>query len=182
MTDPERAALFDSLYDAHLGAVLAYARRRCSRETAEDVTAETFLTAWRRLDELPAEPLPWLIGVAANVLANQQRSQRRGERLAGRMAIEPAAAAEDPLPEGLGPDLARALASLSITDRELVCLIAWERLTPAQAAQALGCSHATLRVRLHRARRRLADALKTAESPSRTVPPPTFDTRESEGR
>ncbi len=69
---------FEQLYRQHAGAVLAYARRRTTQEAADDAVAEVFLIAWRRVDDVPAEPLPWLLGVARRVLANQRRGERRG--------------------------------------------------------------------------------------------------------
>ena len=60
-------------------AVLAFAMRRADPDTAHDVLSETFLVAWRRIDELPAEPRPWLLGTARKVLANHRRAaERRG--------------------------------------------------------------------------------------------------------
>jgi RNA polymerase sigma-70 factor, ECF subfamily len=79
---------FELLFRANYPAVRAYALRRSSGDSAQDVVAETFLVAWRRLDDVPADALPWLYGVARRVLANQRRTMRRsealGERLAGR--------------------------------------------------------------------------------------------------
>jgi RNA polymerase sigma-70 factor (ECF subfamily) len=67
---------FQEFYRAHEAAVLAYARRRAPA-IAEDVVAETFLVCWRRLDDVPANALPWLYAVARNVLANERRKQAR---------------------------------------------------------------------------------------------------------
>src|SRR5689334_8685456 len=58
----ERAVRFEAVFAACSKVVFAYARRRATREEAEDVVSETFLVAWRRFDELPSDPLPWLIG------------------------------------------------------------------------------------------------------------------------
>ena len=154
-------------------AVLGYALRRCgSRDDALDVVAETFATAWRRRDDLPAEPAevrPWLFGIARLCLANAVRSTHRASRLGTRLA--------DAFTPGVVPDPAslheqgtvedrvhRALDELSPDDRELVTLIAWEGLTPAEAASTLGLSPGTARVRLHRARTRLRAALSTVPS------------------
>jgi RNA polymerase sigma-70 factor (ECF subfamily) len=68
---------FRQLYDLHAGLVLAYFKRRTDSETAQDCTAETFLVAWRRIDAVPDEALPWLYGVARRVLQNQGRRGRR---------------------------------------------------------------------------------------------------------
>jgi len=132
---------------------------------------EVFVVACRRLDQVPAEPVPWLLACARRVLANRRRSADRQRALAARLA----AASTPGLPEWeLGGDsLLRALAELSERDREVLLLIAWEGLAPAQAAAALECSRATLAVRLHRARRRLAAAMERVHQ---TDPLPTEPT------
>jgi RNA polymerase sigma factor (sigma-70 family) len=147
---------FEELYRQHVGAVAAYALRRASRETAEDVVAETFLVAWRRLDRMPEEPLPWLYGVARRTLANHRRSAIRRESLARRLEIEAPVGSVTPVDERL----LDALRRLRRRDREVLMLLAWEGLTPAEAAQVLDCSPVAFRIRLHRARKRLAIALE----------------------
>lgn len=149
---------FEQLYRQHAGAVLAYARRRTTREAADDVVADVFMVAWRRVDDVPAEPLPWLLGVARKVLANQRRGEHRGAELRDRIRGQRVSGGRGPFGDD-GPSVAvRALWSLGASDQELLMLIAWDRLTRAQAAEALGISVGTLAVRLHRARRRLAQA------------------------
>ena len=157
-----RRARFQELYRLHAAAVAAYALRRASREVAEDVVSDTFLVAWRRLDEVPARPLPWLYGVARRTLANERRSTERRERLAKRLRLELEAVPVVPVEERL----LDALRTLGARDRELLMLVAWEGLTPAEAGQALGCSPVACRIRLHRARKRLEAAL---EWPQRRV-------------
>jgi RNA polymerase sigma-70 factor, ECF subfamily len=149
---------FEQLYRQHAGAVLAYARRRAAQEAADDVVADVFLIAWRRVDDVPAEPLPWLLAVARRVLANQRRGEHRGAALRNRICSQQVSGSRVPLGDA-GPSAAvRALWSLGASDQELLMLIAWDRLTRAEAAEALGISVGTLAVRLHRARRRLAQA------------------------
>jgi RNA polymerase sigma-70 factor (ECF subfamily) len=148
---------FVALYEAHAGAVLGYARRRTGPEEAEDVLAETFLVAWRRRDDVPADALPWLYGVAANVLRNRARSERRQAAVSARLAAEPLMSGEPDAPD---PRLREALAALKPIDREALLLTAWEGLSADRAARAAGCSRATFHVRLHRARKRLAQALE----------------------
>jgi RNA polymerase sigma-70 factor (ECF subfamily) len=80
-----RAARFEALFAAHSGVVYSYARRRVTKEEAEDVVSEAFLVAWRRLDEMPAEPVPWLIGVTRNVMANRRCADHRRAALAERL-------------------------------------------------------------------------------------------------
>nr|BFE82296.1 hypothetical protein GCM10020093_048970 [Planobispora longispora] len=75
MDDPE--ARFTALYDRHYRSVLGYALLRAERQAAEDVASETFLIAWRRLDGVPDQPLPWLLGVARNLLRKHHERGRR---------------------------------------------------------------------------------------------------------
>jgi RNA polymerase sigma-70 factor, ECF subfamily len=149
---------FVALYETYGSAVLAFARRRCGADEAEDVLAETFLVAWRRRDDVPADALPWLYAVARNVVSNRLRSQRRRTALEARIATEPpldGAERRDP-----DPRLHEALATLKPIDREALLLTAWEGLSIDRAARAAGCTQAAFHVRLHRARKRLAKALE----------------------
>jgi RNA polymerase sigma-70 factor (ECF subfamily) len=153
------AERFDEIYRSHVDAVYAYARRRSSQQVAEEVTAETFLVCWRKLDRLPAEPLPWLYGVARKTLANARRADERQARARG-------AAADPALEEvGIAEDaaLADAFASLGPADREVLALVAWEGLSLGEAAVTLGCSALACRVRFHRAKQRLAKRLAELE-------------------
>ncbi len=76
---------FDALFEAHYRDVLRYVLRRAPLASAEDVLAETFLVAWRRSEQIPDDPLPWLLGVARRVLANQRRGELRRDALLGRL-------------------------------------------------------------------------------------------------
>jgi RNA polymerase sigma-70 factor (ECF subfamily) len=167
---PEQAeACFELLYAEHGRAVLAYAvRRTTDAQDAADVVADTFLVAWRRLEEVPpaGEARLWLYGVARKVLANQRRSERRRERLADRLRQE--------LPDAVGGVAAApteggavraALSQLGAEDQEILRLCGWEELTPRDIAKVLGISHVAVRSRLHRARRRLSDALERTRDP-----------------
>lgn len=154
---------FEAVYDEHLGRVLAYARRRTDAASAEDVVAEVFVTAWRRVAVMPAEPLPWLLAIARHTLSNLQRGDRRRQALTHRLATERPDVAQAPALDALDEALAAALRRIPDDDRELLCLLAWERLTRAEAARALGCGPAALRLRLHRARRRIARELGARE-------------------
>ena len=84
---------FEELFREHYRAVRGYAPRRASGDLAQDAVSETFLVAWRRLDDVPADPLPWLYGVARRVLANQRRSIYRGSALERRLAATAGASA-----------------------------------------------------------------------------------------
>lgn len=160
----ERQARFEHLYDQASLQVLGYALRRADTpEDAADVVSETFMIAWRRLDEVPVgdEARLWLYGVARRVLANQRRGQQRRERLSARLRDEVAVVSARAEAGRPAPDSAvmAALARLDEADRELITLVAWEGLDRDQIATMLGCSRATIRVWLHRARRRLARLL-----------------------
>jgi RNA polymerase sigma-70 factor (ECF subfamily) len=154
--------LFDAHFRFHAAKVHAFALRRSDPELAQDVTAETFLIAWRRRADMPRQALPWLYGIARGVLANEHRAANRRGALASRLAAE--ARPLDPATDG-DHEILRALAALSDTDREALLLCAWEDLSVKDAAAVVACSPATFAVRLHRARRRLARALAlTAET------------------
>ena len=155
----ERRARFEEIYRRHADAIYAYARRRGPAGLAEDVVAETFLVAWRRLDRVPENELPWLYGVARKVLANQRRGVER------RRAAERPLSPEDAAASAPDRRLRDALARLGERDREVLALVAWEGLTLAEAAVVLGCSHVACRVRFHRARRRLARLLEADGAP-----------------
>lgn len=147
---PSAEIRFREVYECHAAAVRAYVRRRIALDLVDDVVAETFLVCWRKLDRVPEEPLPWLYAVARKALANQYRTSAR-------QAADPAARPSEPFPEVEGdPVLARAFGLLSEGDREVLRLVAWEELSLPAAARALGCSQVACRVRLHRAKRRLA--------------------------
>jgi RNA polymerase sigma factor (sigma-70 family) len=145
---------------AHLGAVTAYARRRGSRDP-DGIAAEAMTIAWRRLADVPADdPLPWLYATARNLVLEESR------RSAPAAAGDDAEQSFDPQPFELDPALDQALRSLSRFDREALLLVAWEDLTPKQAAKALGINGTAFRVRLLRARRRLQASLEQATPPS----------------
>src|SRR4051794_38210736 len=139
---------------SHLGRVAAYARRRGSSD-ADALAAEAMTIAWRRLADVPRDdPLPWLYATARNLVLAEGRRARR-ERAA-------VAALEAPIARDafeLDPALRAALLGLSALDREALLLVAWEESTPRQAAQSLGINPTAFRVRLFRARRRLAARL-----------------------
>ena len=150
----ERLRRFERLFAAQYAVVAAYANRRATPVDADDAVAETFLVAWRRLDDVPDDAKPWLFGVARRVLANQRRAARRRDALYDRAATS-LTAAGDPV----DTQVLQALARLSEPDREILLLAAWDGLTMVEATAVLGCSRAAAKVRLHRARRRLREEL-----------------------
>jgi RNA polymerase sigma-70 factor, ECF subfamily len=163
---------FERLFRASYAPVRAYALRRAPRETAQDVVAETFLVAWRRLDDVPDDALPWLFGVARKVLANQRRSADRGAALEQRVAAsEPSPPSTDPADHLGDSEIVRtALGRLSERHREALMLVAWHGLSGARAARAAGCTHGAFALRLHRARARLSAELSALESPAVAQP------------
>jgi len=149
----DHADRFSDLYADFYGRVRAYATRRVGPDAADEVAAETFTVAWRRFDVVPAEPLPWLYGVARNVVARHKASLARQAAARDAIGRERPVSAEARATEDEG--LWEAWLALSETDREVLALVAWEELPVAEAARALGCSAPVFSVRLHRARRRL---------------------------
>jgi RNA polymerase sigma-70 factor, ECF subfamily len=156
---------FNVIYQQHFDAVAAYVRRRVPRDVADDVVSETFLVCWRKLDDVPAEALPWLYAVARKTLANQRRTVARQEMP---VSVEIAVDAPPLIGDQL---LGEAFARLSESDREVLRLVAWEGLSPRQAAIVLGCSAVACRVRLHRAKRRLANRLAEQDRSAAAVQP-----------
>lgn len=163
----KRAERFEQLFREGYPLVRAYALRRAAPDVAQDVVADTFLVAWRRLDDVPADALPWLYATARRVLANQRRSAARGVALAQRLGVTAGAGSSVDLGDSVADaELVRlALDRLSDLSREALMLVAWEGLDGARAARAAGCSKAAFAVRLHRARAQLAGALASLEGP-----------------
>ena len=160
MQDVDRRGAFEELFAAHYWAVRGYVVRRAPSAAVEDVVAETFLVAWRRADTIRDDPLPWLLGVARRVLANQQRSERRRGALTDRLqGLRPGQAPGWAPPPAMSDELAAAMGRLSPQEREALLLVAWEGLDGARAARAAGCTPVAFRARLHRARRHVAAAL-----------------------
>jgi RNA polymerase sigma-70 factor (ECF subfamily) len=148
---------FDALFASYSRDIVAYCGwRAASRSDAQDAVAEVFLTAWRRLEDVPEgdDARVWLYAAARRVIANQRRSSRRRSALHERLEIEAAATRG---PRGSDPDdllVHEVLARLAPRDRDVLLLAEWEGLTPAEIAAVLGCLTVTARGRLHRARAR----------------------------
>lgn len=153
---------FEAVFREHHGAVRAFVRRRVPAEAVDDIVSETFLVAWRRIERLGGDPLPWLLGIARNVVGTERRGHARRLRLWTK-AQAGYQAHEDPIDAASsgGSRVLSALALLSEHDREALTLVAWDDLTPAQAAAVLRMPANRFRVRLHRASRRLRSALET---------------------
>ena len=145
------------MFDANYGPVHAFAARRMGRDLADEISAETFLVAWQRLDVVPVEPLPWLYGVARNVVLRELRVKARQDETRELLARERTAA--DWPDDGEHDDVWRAWECLSEPDREVLALTAWEELKVRDAAIVLGVPASVFSVRLHRARRRFESHL-----------------------
>ncbi|MDX3264753.1 sigma-70 family RNA polymerase sigma factor [Streptomyces sp. NPDC093228] len=170
MTHAQR---FRDVYEECYPRVLAYATSLVGRQMGEDITSETFTVAWQRVGSIPRPPLPWLLGVARNLVRELRRRDAHQYLLAAEEAQRISSGARTDVGDIAAEVTDRhnalhALASLPEADRELLTLIAWHGLSAREAAQVLGCTTATLTVRLYRARRRLEKALETA-SASRTA-------------
>jgi RNA polymerase sigma factor (sigma-70 family) len=165
----ERREAFRAIYAAHHAAVCAYLARRVARGEVEDLAAETFTIAWRKLPRRIEHPLPWLYAVAGNVLANHRRKAARRDGAGIGDALS-ASAPADPAERLPDQALADAFARLGEKDREAIRLVAWEGLSIADGARAAGCTAPAFAVRVSRARRRLRrelDPSLTALAPER---------------
>jgi len=173
----EREIAFRRLYAEHFDAVLGFALRRVDRpEDAADVTADTFLVAWRRLAHVPPahETRPWLYGVARRVLANQRRGDRRRSALGDRLKRELATCVPDTSDHVVQEtDVVAAMRRLSGRDQEVLELHLWEGLESREIAEVLGIPTAVVRPRLSRARSRLREVLGNDPPPAGHLPSKT---------
>ena len=160
-----READFAALFNAHFDSLLAYTRRRAPQlADAEDAMAETYVVAWRRFAELPADAQGqrlWLFGVAYRVIANQRRAAGRRLQLTERLKL---ALLPPSRPPAALADVTEALTTLADGDQEILRLAAWEGLSHGEIGQVLAITPNAAAIRLHRARRRLEDALKGSAS------------------
>jgi RNA polymerase sigma-70 factor (ECF subfamily) len=167
--DPRAFAL---LYDRHAATLHRYVARRLGEGVADDIVADTFLSAFRKravFDPSAArDARPWLFGIAANLIGKHTRSEVRMLRAYARTGADPVltppeAAADDAFSRvdsaAADRDLARALATLAKGDREVLLMIAWADLSYAEVAAALAIPVGTVRSRMNRARTRIRAAL-----------------------
>jgi len=171
----QRELRFHRLYQAYFRPVQAYAVNRLGPvDDVADIVAEVFMTAWRRLADIPPPPGDrfWLYGTARRVISRRYRSASRLRSLLGRLAAEQRpkeqllAWAQDPAQERL----LAAIGELRPADREALLLVHWEQLTYAEAAQTLGCSVNALGIRVHKAKARLRKVLGTETGGDRPCP------------
>ncbi|GID25995.1 RNA polymerase sigma factor [Paractinoplanes brasiliensis] len=164
-TQPEA---FGSVFDRHATTIHRYLSRRVGSTLADDLTAETFLTAFRSrsgYDVSRPEALPWLYGIAANLLRGHQRTETRQYHALARTGIDLALAGHDDRVTARVDAseqvraLAGALAKLNRGERDVLTLISQAQLSYPEVAEALGIPIGTVRSRLHSARRRLRAAV-----------------------
>jgi RNA polymerase sigma-70 factor (ECF subfamily) len=152
---------FGELYGRYYRAIHAFCRRRVVSHAVDDAVAEVFVTAWRRLHDVPdgEAALVWLYGVAHRVVGNQWRGAARHRRLEARIrafAERPASAADETIVERDACRLVLdAITRLGGTDVEVLLLMAWEHLSVADIATVLEITPNAVTQRLHRARRNL---------------------------
>lgn len=164
-SSPSARTRFEAMYRAEAGTVRMFAAHRVGRAAADDIVADTFATAWRKLDEIPTPPRAWLLGTARKIIGNYLRSQRR--RPTEQLRDNDLALTED-LADAVAVRqmLADAIAQLAPKSREVVILAAWYDLTQKEMAQVMGCSPAAAGVRLHRARKALRHVLAVSDRPA----------------
>ena len=182
--DPQETAWFRDLFATTYTPLVAYARRRTGDVSeADDIVAEVFTTVWRRRHDgdpnqpTPSPPLPWLYGIAANVIRNHRRSTARRLRLVDRLESQPGRHQHDPA-DLAAETLRDALDDLPFDDQELLRLIAWEGLSHSEIAAALGISTNAVGVRAHRARKRLQAELDARDAAPQHPERPRTDTRQ----
>lgn len=146
---------------SHQDAVFDYCRRRATLTEAEEATSEVMVIALRRQADLPGDNLrAYLYGIAYKVLANQRRASRRQVRVALRSGVDRAWGPEEVVIAGEEAQLVtEGLGRLGNLDQEILRLAAWEELSRAEIATALGCSENAVTKRFSRALDRLAAEL-----------------------
>jgi len=173
---PPEDAVFDQLYRRYHRPVRDFCRRRVASDLVDDAVAETFLIAWRRLDDVPAgtEALVWLYGVAHRVIGHQRRGTARRRRLEHRLRSvvrPPVAAADEAVTDGDEHRLVlEAAVRLGDADIEVLRLAAWEQLSMADIAAVLGIAPNAVKQRLHRAKRNLGREYRRLESRQISTP------------
>lgn len=172
---------FEALYRAHYRDIVRFVHRRIDAASAEEVVADTFAAAWRRLDDVPADPLPWLYVAARNLLHGERRTaashRHKAANLAANAAYERGRDPADTLAER--DRVLRAFTALSPMDREALRLVAWEGLDHRDAACVAGMSRVAFSMRVSRARRRLANRLADLDRPTPTHRPAQIQESES---
>ena len=149
--------MFAMLYERHGLAVRRYVGRRVGDGAADDIASEVFTRAFRGRGRYRADhdaALPWLLGIANNVIADHRRVERRRLAAVEHLARERPGWVEHHDP-GLAPELVAALRALPAAERDMLLLVVWGELTQEQAAVAVGLPVGTVSSRITRARKRL---------------------------
>ncbi|MGV9308858.1 MULTISPECIES: RNA polymerase sigma factor [unclassified Nonomuraea] len=166
--DLARPEGFREIFDAYFEEIFRYVAQRLGPDDAEDVVAETFLTAFRKRDRYDPERAgvrSWLYGIATNLIGKHRRAEVRALRARGRMAADRDVSgladvvAMRVSAQSLGPSLAGAIARLGKGDRDVLLLVALAGLSHEEIATALGIPYGTVGSRLNRARKKLRKAL-----------------------
>jgi RNA polymerase sigma factor (sigma-70 family) len=164
-------AMFSSLYERHLRAVASYVGRRTGPESIEDLTAEVFIRAFRKRAVFRDEhgsALPWLLGIANNLIADHRRAERRRLEMLQRLARTTLVSSETSVGV-LAPELVAELLRLPAADRDTLLLVVWGELTYEEAATALSVPIGTVRSRIARARQRLGAAIGQPANPEAPI-------------
>ena len=178
LRDPEE---FATVFRRHAPDINRYVVRRLGPDAAEDVVAETFLTAFRlrsRYQQDRPDARPWLYGIATNLIGRHRRAEIRQYRALARTGLDPVTecfterADARVSADGESRRLAAALAKLPTGHRNALLLVAWGELSYEQAAVALAVPIGTVRSRLSRARGRLRQALGDTGPPPGYLPGP----------
>ena len=165
LTEPE---CFEIVFDRHFARLLRYLRRRVGGELSGELAAETFERAFRARGSFSGaedSALPWLYGIAGNLVRMHRRGEERRLRAYARAAqLRPDGVQDDLAPDetDIAPRLAEALATLSPALREVLLLHAWGELSHEEIGSATGLSPEAVRTRLHRARSQVARHLGAA--------------------
>lgn len=163
--DPKTNAVFREVYNATFNDVRRFCLRRLPVSDVNDAVSEVYLVAWQRADKVPrgSETLPWLYGVARNVVRHAERSNRRRLRLTTKAMREPTGTVASPETQVIRRSEDEALAAdigrLSQSDQEVIRLRAWEDLNAPAIARVLGCSVSAAEKRVTRAFKRLEKTL-----------------------
>jgi RNA polymerase sigma-70 factor (ECF subfamily) len=145
---------FESIFERHFEAIHRYLHRRVGRDLADELAADTFVAAFERRASCRAgdTALPWLYGIATNLLRRRFRSERRQLQAYARSGVDRGVVYQD---EGRATDarLAAALAAMRPRERDALLLYALCDLSYDEIALALDVPVGTVRTWLHRARR-----------------------------
>lgn len=173
MSDSSEA--FAAVYSEHLGAVSRYLARRVDRNDVDDLAADVFAVAWRKRGSVqPGEELPWLYRIAGYLVANHRRRLAARASLMGLLSVPDSAPSAESLVTA-DAELARAWGALSARDREVLALVVLDDLAVSDAAVTLGVSANAVSIRLHRAKKALAESLaqNSSDDSERSAQPAT---------